>query len=592
MAIFVKTKEFTLLEFYVLQKCFEVASNIMKAKSIEDCTLIGNDLADLKFAEITIHTIREKQLLNIDAPDFICMILRTLKWFTNISRTFSKTLAQQEVVDLLVQRLRHLPDSTNKEWTSFANISAGIILLVLQNEKCIKDYDIKELAPLMSKFVSRKDQEAITDIKLLHLYIDNSKRSWFPEKVAAQMCVQGIIHAIENKRRSYKGFNLVAWIKCLTKMCQAAKIIYEILAAEPLDCLYDGISSPIVTEQEAAADCLFAIAEKSPGNFKIGEHTKIMSFLETMQCCGNEILEKKAISVLWYVKQEAIILSKKEEILAPILPEQWDKSTYLGNGTYGCVYLLQDLNEPTAEEFALKEMELMKGKSFENQMNSELNILFKVSHHRLVRFFGFQKKLSKLCMFFAYMPMGSLRAFAKKQNGLSEKTIKTFTLQILEGLNFLHSRISPIIHRDIKGENVLLENENSVKLADFGLAKIVTNSNLPKTNETCTTKWVAPEVLKGSENTPYDCKADIWSLACTVVEMATTNPPWPDHLPEQHMFQLVMGNKPQYLLSDAYSQALHAFLNKMFQYDPEKRPSSLELLNDPYVKWTCQSASN
>ncbi|XP_059151255.1 alpha-latrotoxin-Lt1a-like isoform X2 [Physella acuta] len=580
MTTFVKTKELTLFGFYVQQKCFEVLCNIMKTKSSEDCTLIGNYLAELKCAEITIQVVREKQLLHIEAPGFICTILQTLKWFSNVSRNFLKTVAQQGVVDLLIQRLRQLSDTSNKEWTTFSNLSAGIILHVLQNEKYTEHPDVEEIISLMLKCVTDKDPDATTDIKLLHVFIDNSKRSWFPEKDDAQMCIQGICQAIENKSRSYKDFNLASWIKILTKMCRKAKLIFEILDSEPLDCLYDGISSTNITEQEAAADCLLAIAEKIPGNFKICENERIMSLLEKMQICGTHILEKKAVSILWLVKRDAIIIQNKEEIVSPKLPEHWKKSTSLGKGTYGCVYLLKDLNKPTSKEFALKIMETFDG-ILENQKNAELQILLKVSHHRLISYFGFQKKGNKLYLFFEYMPMGSLKSYIKQENGLSEKKLKVFARQILEGLSFLHNQ----------SDNVLLENENSVKLADFGLSKMLTNSNPAKTHNAGTTKWVAPEVLNGTDNTPYDCKADIWSLACTVVEMATTNPPWPDHTPAQHMFQLGNEKKPEYALPVIFSQDLEDFLNKMFQYDPNKRASALELLNDSYVKWTVESST-
>ena len=119
------------------------------------------------------------------------------------------------------------------------------------------------------------------------------------------------------------------------------------------------------------------------------------------------------------------------------------------------------------------------------------------------------------------MAGGSLSDLIKKfGNSLPEHTIASYTRQILRGLRYLHR--NNIIHRDIKGANILVGTEGRVKLADFGCSRRFGEHSRIKTMQG-TPCWMAPEVIK-----QLGCgrAADIWSLGCTVVEMASSKPPW------------------------------------------------------------------
>ena len=118
----------------------------------------------------------------------------------------------------------------------------------------------------------------------------------------------------------------------------------------------------------------------------------------------------------------------------------------------------------------------------------------------------------------------------KKYGTFKETLIRIYTKQILEGLEYLHSH--NVIHRDIKGGNVLVDSNGICKLADFGSAKKIYNSSINEQYKSIigTPYWMAPEVIKQTGHGRYgnykNRKADIWSLGCTIIEMATGKPPW------------------------------------------------------------------
>ena len=141
------------------------------------------------------------------------------------------------------------------------------------------------------------------------------------------------------------------------------------------------------------------------------------------------------------------------------------------------------------------------------------------------------------------MPGGSIASLLQRFGAFAEKLVAVYTRQILEGLHYLHTH--HIMHRDIKGANILVDNAGCVKLADFGasrrLADLVTMESGCKSVKG-TPYWMAPEVIK---QTGHGRQADIWSVACTVIEMATAKPPWSDFTtPVSAMFHIASAKGP------------------------------------------------
>ena len=136
------------------------------------------------------------------------------------------------------------------------------------------------------------------------------------------------------------------------------------------------------------------------------------------------------------------------------------------------------------------------------------------------------------------MPGGSVATLLKNYGAFEEALVRNFVRQILQGLNYLHER--EIIHRDIKGGNILVDNKGGIKISDFGISKkvedsILTNARVHRPSLQGSVFWMAPEVVK---QTSYTLKADIWSVGCLVVEMLTGEHPWAQLTQMQAIFKV------------------------------------------------------
>lgn len=186
---------------------------------------------------------------------------------------------------------------------------------------------------------------------------------------------------------------------------------------------------------------------------------------------------------------------------------------------------------------------------------------------------------------FIYMeliPNGSIKRALDMYSNLSENLIRIYLKQILEGLEYLHSK--GIIHRDIKSANILLDVGAKVRLTDFGCSRLLTNVKNSEIDNIKsfqgTLAWMAPEVVVRRQ---YGRKADIWSLGCTLIEMATGNSPWGkiDHF---FLATKMIGDSDLIppLPSNA-SPEFKDFLLKCLNRDVEKRPSVTELRSHPFI---------
>lgn len=274
--------------------------------------------------------------------------------------------------------------------------------------------------------------------------------------------------------------------------------------------------------------------------------------------------------------------------MAPEIPQKWTKGDLIGSGSYGHVYHVIDSDRPDDRRFIVKQIQVTSAKKDKQSKITELEILKTLNNKRIVPFYGSDEMEDSLLIFMGYMKMGSLYDYIRKNNVLTEDKIRIFTRQILEGASYLHTRNPPIIHRDIKGQNVLLEDESNIKLTDFGLSKIL-HEHTNARSSLGTYKWMAPEVIRVIEGQSYTTKADIWSIGCTVVEMATGQPPFPKWTPFQVLLKVGNGEPPEYSLPETSSDALKLFLEKTFQQDAFERPTANELLKDKFVTESCLS---
>lgn len=274
----------------------------------------------------------------------------------------------------------------------------------------------------------------------------------------------------------------------------------------------------------------------------------------------------------------------------------WKKGTLIGRGTYGSVYLglLAD-----GSFYAVKCVEL--GKEATESINPaelvslsrEINMMQRLQHKNLCEFKGvwYDAAERHMCMFMQYIGGGSLTSFVKKFKPLPPDVVRGWTKQLLSGLLYLHSQ--HIIHRDIKGENVLVDTSADpasgaqIKLVDFGAARRLTDAVSQSKTVIGTPYWMAPEVVDFSgEGGGYSYKADVWSVGCTVAEMLTGSPPWPTraNAPSTIMMIATATDGPTEIPEKEATPGCLDFMKKCFVRDPEKRPTVEELLHHPWIR--------
>lgn len=203
---------------------------------------------------------------------------------------------------------------------------------------------------------------------------------------------------------------------------------------------------------------------------------------------------------------------------------KWRCGSKIGQGSYGSVYKALELNSGVI--FAVKKAFLnscdQDDRRYIEKLDDELKILQDLRHPNIVSYLGHECLETELCIFMEFVPGGSIASMLKEFGPLNGPLLRSTTLGALRGLDYLHTRSPPVCHRDVKGANVLVDLTLNMKLADFGCSK---RSDLTTSFTTIgSIPWMAPEVIQQQDG--HGRKADIWSLGCTVIEMATAELPW------------------------------------------------------------------
>lgn len=268
--------------------------------------------------------------------------------------------------------------------------------------------------------------------------------------------------------------------------------------------------------------------------------------------------------------------------VAPRRPpwSSWSKAGLLGSGLCGKVY------EGWGNKgvwFAVKEIPLpnqgSEAKQAFLQLEREIAMLAKLEHTNIVKYFGTQMEDDKLYLFSELMSKGSLESVYKQYHGLHFEQIQTYTKQILSGLNYLHDR--NIIHGNIKCANVLVDNYGVVKLADIGMAQQLVKLNIVKPCNGSHVLYMAPE-MRGTEIKPSSCAADIWSVGCTVLEMAIGKPLIEDStLNGAFQDKILSGKTPH--VPDMLTGDLRDFILTCLEMDHEKRPTCRALQGHSFI---------
>jgi serine/threonine protein kinase len=272
---------------------------------------------------------------------------------------------------------------------------------------------------------------------------------------------------------------------------------------------------------------------------------------------------------------------------------RWQRGNMIGAGSYGKVYM--GMNSDTGELFVIKQVVFHaqgvggvpnEGKSGNEedvlQLEQEIALLATLQHEHIVQYFGTERNYvtNELSIFLEHMPGGSIADIVLKFGPLQEAVVKKYTREVLQGLKYLHGK--GIIHRDIKGQNILVDNKGVCKLADFGASRYLqTADSAANMSFKGTPVFMSPEVIMEQR---YSRKSDIWSVGCTVVQMATGNPPFSEfsnHIAA--LFHITSTTEPPPVPANISAEA-QDFVLKCFERDLSKRPFVDALLRHSFIE--------
>jgi serine/threonine protein kinase len=285
------------------------------------------------------------------------------------------------------------------------------------------------------------------------------------------------------------------------------------------------------------------------------------------------------------IKINKILEEEKKMPTKKVKIRHYKVGNLIGQGSYGKVY--EALDEEKGQLIAVKVIDKKRLNSLNNnsqssisQFESEIEILSKLNHKNIVKYYGSNQSKNHLKIFFEYCEGGSIAKMLINYKSFPENIIRKYTKEMLEGLEYLHAH--SIIHRDIKGANILVDRDGICKLSDFGGAKIIKEEMELSRNYSMkgTPNWMAPEIIKSGGATRF---SDIWSIGCTIIEMFTGEPPYRDKSNPISILNCIAKNNEPPQIPEDMSDQLKDFVEKCLIIEPEKRYNVYQLKKHPFI---------
>ena len=261
------------------------------------------------------------------------------------------------------------------------------------------------------------------------------------------------------------------------------------------------------------------------------------------------------------------------------MADNYDYKEIIGKGMYAKVY--KALNKEENKYYAIKCLNFKDITEKERlSIETEVNLLKKLKHPNIVLYKdSFIDKENNLNIVTTFCEGGDMykKIFREKNNYFEEDQIKNWLVQLLLGLSYIHDK--QIVHRDIKTKNIFIQNEHTLRIGDFGIAKIF-NQAQTMNKIVGTPLYMAPECFKQSKK--YNYKSDIWSLGCCVFEMCNLK-----HAFEGQFFPAVsvkISEGKRAPLNKRYSRELKELVDGMLDLKPRHRPTIANILERPFMR--------
>lgn len=301
-----------------------------------------------------------------------------------------------------------------------------------------------------------------------------------------------------------------------------------------------------------------------------------------------------------------------------LIQEDYEEIEEIGRGCFGTVHKIRRKSD--GRVFVWKKICYENMSQQEKiQIVNEVNVLRKLNHRNIIKYIDriIDKQNQQIYIVMEYCDEGDLGNILKKKKklGLSidEEDVISIFIQLLDALNYCHTRNNRVLHRDIKPQNIFMMAPSSselkskiyegssisfdiekpdrkttiVKLGDFGLARYLSGRNQLATTHVGTPYYMSPEVLGKGQ---YDEKSDIWSLGCCIYEILAGRPPFYARSYDELRKYVKDGVVPD--LPKCYSNELNSVLKLMFERDPNKRPSAEEIFNLDFIKYKTSKLSS